>query len=586
MTTLVLPLANTSSEAALDGTIEEIVSSALRRSTLLDPLTGASLRRVASAFGTDVPVDDKLAARIATRDGNRVLTVKPSANARGAKFEIGLTVTDSTGEQVFAQTAEASSLDAIVPVTARLTAALRMKLGENVPEAERELSGMSPVLDADAEYTRGLAAKATGDYASATAHFERALTKDAGFALARVNLAIVFENMGRKTESRAQSQRALASVDNMGERDRQKFLGDYYRRTTEEYERAITHYNQLLAKWPNDLPAAVNLCLAYYYNGDRQKALEQARKAAKDHPKEMIVRDNVTGFEIAVGELEKAIANAQAILAEFPRATPSLYINMVIAYALLGKRDDAWAAVAKLKVLDPSTGVAVAADLTSAEGRTREAIEMLEKQLPDDKKNNPDNAELKHALLARLHSRRGNVVAAKAAAAAIKNQPYRLMQAALVQLAVGDPKPALATAAKFADDTAPSRRAYARIIEAESLRLKGKPQQAMIVLQDAIKLADTPLPHIMAVRAALDAKRYPEAYSELQLVLARRGEISLGDSNVSDLATASELTYYLAKVQEGLGSPDAAKSYKAFIDSMHDPDPDDPLVADARRHLQ
>jgi hypothetical protein len=69
-------------------------------------------------------------------------------------------------------------------------------------------------------------------------------------------------------------------------------------------------------------------------------------------------------------------------------------------------------------------------------------------------------------------------------------------------------------------------------------------------------------------------------------VLARRGEISLGDSNVSDLATASELTYYLAKVQEGLGSPDAAKSYKAFIDSMHDPDPDDPLVADARRHLQ
>ncbi|HUS29887.1 MAG TPA: protein kinase [Kofleriaceae bacterium] len=586
MTTLVLPLTNTTSETSLDGTVEIIVTSSLRRSTVLDPITGASLRRVASAFGNDVAIDDKLAARIAERDGGRVLTVHPTAIERGAKLQIGLTVTDSTGALVFEETVEAPALDAVAPVTARLASALRGTLGETVAESERDRSGLSASLDADREYTLGLAAKATGDYSGASAHLERAIAKDSGFALARQNLAIVYENMGRMTQSRAQFERALASVDNMGERDRQKFLGDYYRQVTEEYDRAITHYKQLLAKWPKDLPAAANLCLAYYYHGDRESLLEQARKTAKEHPKELIVRDNLASFEISVGNYDRAIDEELAVLAEFPRVTHSVHINLAVAYTLSGKRDKALASVEKAKGLDASTGSAVAADLLAAEGRVREAIAELEKGLPADNKDNADNAELKQAMLARLYARQGNQAAARAAAAEVKNQPYPLLQAALVQLAVGDTKRALATASKFADDTAPSRRAYGRMIEAESLRLKGKPQQAMITLQEAIKLADTPLPHVLAIRAALDAKRYPEAYSELQAAIARRGEIALGDDTVCELTLVSELSYLLAKVQEGLGSPDAAKSYKAFIDGLHDPDANDPLVADARKHLQ
>jgi len=38
-------------------------------------------------------------------------------------------------------------------------------------------------------------------------------------------------------------------------------------------------------------------------------------------------------------------------------------------------------------------------------------------------------------------------------------------------------------------------------------------------------------------------------------------------------------------VQEGLGSPDAPKSYAAFLAMLHDPDADDPLVVDARKHV-
>ena len=45
------------------------------------------------------------------------------------------------------------------------------------------------------------------------------------------------------------------------------------------------------------------------------------------------------------------------------------------------------------------------------------------------------------------------------------------------------------------------------------------------------------------------------------------------------------VTYYLARVQEGLGSAAAPASYEAFLAMKKAAEPTDPLVADARRRL-
>jgi len=45
------------------------------------------------------------------------------------------------------------------------------------------------------------------------------------------------------------------------------------------------------------------------------------------------------------------------------------------------------------------------------------------------------------------------------------------------------------------------------------------------------------------------------------------------------------VTYYLARVQEGLGSAAAPLSYKTFLSMKKAAEPADPLVADARRRL-
>src|SRR5262249_51848028 len=150
----------------------------------------------------------------------------------------------------------------------------------------------------------------------------------------------------------------------------------------------------------------------------------------------------------------------------------------------------------------------------------------------------------------------------------------------------GDEKRALATASRLAGEMAPSRRALAKLIEGESLRLHGKPRDAMFAIQDAIKLVDAPLSHLLLARAALDAKLYPDAYSELQTCLARRSEAVLSGDDVTKYRYVPELTYLIAKAQERLGSAESKATYQAFLAMMHDPDADDPIVVDARKHVQ
>jgi hypothetical protein len=126
----------------------------------------------------------------------------------------------------------------------------------------------------------------------------------------------------------------------------------------------------------------------------------------------------------------------------------------------------------------------------------------------------------------------------------------------------------------------------AKLIAGESLRVHGRPTEAMIAIQDALHLADIRLGHFLLARAALDAHRFAEAYTELEGCIAHRGEAAFGVDDVPTYRYIPLYTYYRAKAQEGLGSADTKATYGAFLAMMHDPDPDDPLVVDARKHAQ
>jgi tetratricopeptide (TPR) repeat protein/predicted Ser/Thr protein kinase len=583
VTVLLFPVDNRTIEPMFDPTLEAGLELALRRSTRLDPIAGDRVRTLPVELGLDA-LDDRLGDALAKRDGARVLTVRATVANKASGFTIALKATESvTHHSVLEKTVDTPRLDDVLPAIGTLASALRETVGEKLSDDERAKSVMTSSLEAGHEYALARAMFFAGDPERAASHLERTLAVDPAFALAHFQIADTYRLLMRKVDARNHYDLGLRWIDRIGERDRLKSLGDYYNYVTEEYERAIASYEEILATWPKDLTATTSLAVAHKRRGDMKKALEVGLRAAHEFPHSFAARGNVVGFEVMVGDYARAVADGRAYFAEFQRPSQFGYHFLAAALLLTGRRDDAVEVYTKLDRAYPSLGKTAEADLAFAEGRLRDAASILEHGIADDvAKKRTDQAEIKNAMLAELWLQRGDPARARSYAALVVKHPARLFQAALVDAVAGDDKRVLAIATQLADDTTPSRRAFAKLIEAEVLRARDKSREAIVAIRDALHLDDKPVGHYLLARALLDAKQYAEASSELGVCIVRRGEASFGVDNVPTYRYVPMLTYYLARAQQGLGSSDAA-TYRAFLAMLHEPDADNPLVADARR---
>lgn len=110
----------------------------------------------------------------------------------------------------------------------------------------------------------------------------------------------------------------------------------------------------------------------------------------------------------------------------------------------------------------------------------------------------------------------------------------------------------------------------------------GKPRDAIRAFEEAQRAGDTWLGRFNLGRAYVEAGAYVEAHSELEQCLKRCGEataVYLDD--VPTFRLIPTLHYWMARAQEGLHSPAAAKTFKTYL-SMKKSD-EDPEVLDARR---
>ncbi|MBV9573521.1 MAG: hypothetical protein JOY93_05665, partial [Acidobacteriales bacterium] len=127
--------------------------------------------------------------------------------------------------------------------------------------------------------------------------------------------------------------------------------------------------------------------------------------------------------------------------------------------------------------------------------------------------------------------------------------------------------------------------AYAKILDAESKLRHGNAQAAIETLQEAQKIADMWLTHFDLGLAYLQAGQFPEASSQFDACLKRKGEataIFLDD--VPSYHFFPPVYYYQGRAQEGMKSGGAADSYKTFLALKKD-SKDDPLVEDAKKRL-
>jgi serine/threonine protein kinase/tetratricopeptide (TPR) repeat protein len=579
---------NLTKNPVLDRVVDNELAASIDNSTRLDRISRVELLAVEGeleAQGVTKPADERVAQRIAQRDRVSVIILTTTIRNAGTGVSIEVIASDAQGNRISTSALDAATLAQVPTIAMRLGRAVRRSLGENVREDEREECRVSPDLDAAYEFAVA-ESMMFPDLSRAIEHFERAVKKDPVFPLARLELAGAYLDAGRLADGQAQQQLVLRSLDRLSERSRLTFLGDYYFTTTRDYDRAVKSYEQLLARWPHDADGLATLPMAYEAVHDLRASVAASELATKRYPNDLAIRTNACGYMLEGGESQRALDCVHSLIAELPDPDPFAWRILTRAAALAGHHDEAVDALAKLAQRDAASGAAYAADLAIADGRPAEAQTVLERQLAADvAAKATEAAAIDRELLAEARWRRGDRAGARAAVtgpAAL--DPTIACVTALVLAESGADAAAAATAARFAASVPRSTRALGKLIEGERLRASGDANKAMIAFQDALHLDDVVLGHLLLARAAIDARHFPEAYGELQTCTSRRNE--LATTALGGLRFAALVPYYLAKAKEGLGNSDTGAAYRAYLESLHDPDPGDPLVVDARNHAR
>jgi eukaryotic-like serine/threonine-protein kinase len=481
---LIVGFANLTSDPDLDGTLELVLQSALTRSRTIDPLAGSAMRALAAELAPQAAgKDDAIGRLIAESTRQRVLMVRGTIAPKGTGYSIGLVATDGATQTVVAEAAlPAATADRIVPTVARLACTLRLALRDAPCDgAATERTGMSGSIEAVHELSVGRADVESNKLAEARRHLEKAVELDPSFALARGALGFLLLNSGLVAEGRAQLDLAASHAERLSEREALTLTAEHHV-LREDYEGAVTAYEALLARWPLDTRPRADLAEAYLQMGDLDRAVENGRRAADEHPGFVLARSNLPMFYAIAGDFERAEREAAKAQEDLPRPHAGVFIFSAVAEALQGRPAEALAIYRRLETLDASSAVPSEADFALYEGRLTDAVALLRAGIAaDDARKDSEAARSKWATLAEALERQGDRPAASEAArrAAPSQEIVTLLRAARALAAVGRTDEASAIELRMA--AFPGQRAplFVRIVHADVLRARGARKEAV-----------------------------------------------------------------------------------------------------------
>jgi tetratricopeptide (TPR) repeat protein len=230
------------------------------------------------------------------------------------------------------------------------------------------------------------------------------------------------------------------------------------------------------------------------------------------------------------------------------------------------------------------------ADLDLYTGRPADAVALLEKGIQADLAvDRPEWAVLK--LIALGHSRlllgqrAGAITAAKDALARTKDETAKFL-AARILIESGEYSKAESVAQDLSKELYNEPLAYGKLLEGELAMKKGQQRDAIKLMLDARALVDTWIGHYDLGRAYLAAEAWPEADSEFDACINRRGEAVALDLNLDPTFSYFPAAYYYSgRAKQGIGSPAAKDAFQTYL-TLKAKAENDPLIADAKKRLR
>ncbi|MBA7674441.1 Beta-barrel assembly-enhancing protease [subsurface metagenome] len=587
---------NKTGDPVFDGVLETTLGLSLDNASFISIYDTKQARRQAIQLkpSSEGRLDLELAQLISRSQGIYAVinaTIEPSNGG----FLIKVWAVDPSSSQTIGEVEQKiSSKQDVFKAADVLSAKLQAELIDIPPDTTETLmkeTFTTTSLEAMKAYADAQELDALGKQEEAIKGYLRALDNDPNFGRAYSGLAVIYYNRGRPQEAERYYQEALKRIDQMNEREKHRTRGGYYLFKLNS-KGAIEEYNSLVEQYPGDAAGHSMLAFAYFLDHNMMRAYEEGSHALELNPHHIYTRYNLSWFALAAGELERARQEAHTLVEQNP-SFEEAYLVRALSELAQGQSAQAAKTYHQLESVSPlgasltSTGLA---DLALYEGRLGDAIDILNKGIASDIKNNySDRAAYKYNMLAHIYllqDKKNLALESAQKAVSSSKRGEVLFEAAQVHVLIGQNDDARSLAAELSKKVEPENQAYAKLIGGEMSMARDDPAGALNLFREAQAIVDTWLGHFALGRAYLDAEAYTEAYSEFETCLKRSGETtSIFLNDLPSFHYFSSVYYYLGRAQEGLGSDAATDSYQKFLKIKEKADEGDALVEDARRRL-
>jgi eukaryotic-like serine/threonine-protein kinase len=240
----------------------------------------------------DLPPATKLTSEVARQvclRTNSKLVIGASIADAGNGFRIGLDAADcQSGRTVAGIRKEVGAQNQVVHALGLAAAQLRSKLGEPAPSLARFNKPLDEALSSSVEAlqvgTLGYKRHIVGDFKGAIAYYRRALELDPNLAPTYEGLAAAYRIVGEDNLAVSTDTKAYELRARMTEPSRLETEYLYYAWVTGERENARSVLFKLVQTFPRNFRARVNMASCLAFLGQPDKAVDEAREAARLEP--------------------------------------------------------------------------------------------------------------------------------------------------------------------------------------------------------------------------------------------------------------------------------------------------------------
>jgi serine/threonine protein kinase/Tfp pilus assembly protein PilF len=269
----------------------------------------------------------------------------------GNEIRIEATLQDLEQRQSTPLRATAVNEAAVLGAVAELASAIQQTLAKGSEEVLAQLRSTAwrpttQSFEALGLYNEGLQLSRQGNHQTAQQRFEEAIARDGNFALAFSGLAQAYSNLGYDAQAAQYSRRALGMSESLPAGQERYLIAAAHYRITNEADKAIETYGQLLEIAPNNAQVHFELASLYEQTGVLDKAQEHFNKAVELDAKHVEGLTAVGRLHIKRGDPQGSLPSLNAALAlaveldnDEARATALQAIG--IAYKVMGRPADA-----------------------------------------------------------------------------------------------------------------------------------------------------------------------------------------------------------------------------------------------------